>query len=235
MGDNRPLLSIIIPSFNEDKTIGTVLENVLNLYDSMEVLAVDDGSTDGTPGILKNFARKYPERVRVFRHTSNQGKGKAIRTALHHASGDITIIQDADLEYDPADISRVIAPIAEGKADVVYGSRIRGGNPRSYFSFYWGGRLLSLITSLLYHVHITDEATCYKAFKTDVLKKMNLECTGFEFCPEVTAKAIRAGYKIHEVPISYYPRSFNEGKKIGWQDGLTAIYTLFKYRFHKTG
>ena len=225
------MLSIIIPAYNEEATIGKVIDKVLSIDIDKEIVAVDDGSTDNTGDVLDGFARRYPETIRVMHCPSNRGKGSAIRAAIPHLRGDIVIIQDADLEYDPEDILRVVKPIMEGKAQVVYGSRVLRKNPRFNAKYYWGGRLLSAVTNLLYGTRITDEPTCYKAFKTDILKKIDLKCTGFEFCPEVTAKAARAGYKIQEVPISYNPRPFNEGKKIRLKDGLVAIYVLLKHRF----
>jgi len=150
---------------------------------------------------------------------------------LKHITGDIVIIQDADLEYDPSDYPQLLEPILNGKAKVVYGSRILGGGKKSYWSFYLGGRLLSFLANLLYDARITDEPTGYKVFRTDVIKNINLKCERFEFCPEVTAKVRKKGYRIYEVPIHYAPRSIKEGKKINWRDGLEAIWTLIKYRF----
>ena len=168
----------------------------------------------------------------IFREKKkNQGKGSAIKEGLKYVIGDIVIIQDADLEYEPEDYHLLIKPIIDGRAKIVYGSRIKGGGRKSYWSFYLGGRLLSFLANLLYNAKITDEATCYKVFGADVLKKINLKCERFEFCPEVTAKVRKKGYEIYEVPIHYYPRSIEEGKKINWRDGLEAIWTLIKYKF----
>ena len=221
-------LSVIMPVFNERSTLNEIVERVLAVPICHELVIVADGSTDGSRDLL---ARMDDPRIKCVYHDGNQGKGTAIRTGIAHVSGDVVIIQDADLEYDPADYERIVAPIADGRALVVYGSRILGDNPMSGLSFYLGGRLLSLITNCLYGSHITDEPTCYKAFKTDVLKALELECTGFEFCPEVTAKILRAGIEITEVPISYHPRSAHEGKKIKLRDGIQAISTLIRYRF----
>lgn len=222
-------LSVIIPCYNEKETILEILRRVEAVELDKEIVIVDDGSTDETREILKSVS---PTEAAVYFHERNQGKGAAIRTGLQHVSGDIVIIQDADLEYDPQDFYELIKPIVEGRAEVVYGSRVLGKNFRiSYLRYYWGGRLLSALANLLYDAHITDEPTCYKAFKASVLKSLSLTCTRFEFCPEVTAKLRKKGYKIYEVPISYHPRSLKEGKKIGWRDGLQAIWTLVKYKF----
>lgn len=224
-------LSIIIPAYNEEATIGAVIEKVLSIGAVLEIVAVDDGSTDNTGNILDGLSKRQNGKVRVIHFPANRGKGSAIRAAIPHIRGEVVIIQDADLEYDPEDMLRVAAPIRAGSAQVVYGSRTLSENPRFKAAYYWGGRFLSMVTNILYGTHITDEPTCYKAFRADILKGMELKCTGFEFCPEVTAKIARAGYEIKEVPISYNPRSFKEGKKIRWRDGLTALYVLLKYRF----
>ena len=208
-------ISIIIPVYNEAKTIIEIIQRVQqsNPDLDMEMLVVDDGSTDGTARAVETFKGSQ---VILLRHPSNQGKGAAIRRALSHVSGDVVIIQDADLEYDPKDYSKLLAPIVGGKEVVVYGSRIlKKDNPKAGLTFYLGGRLLSFITNLLYGTRITDEPTCYKVFKTEVIREINLRCSGFEFCPEVTAKLAKRGYRIAEVPISYKPRSIAEGKKIG--------------------
>jgi glycosyltransferase involved in cell wall biosynthesis len=162
------------------------------------------------------------------------GKGYAIRTGLNYVTGDMVIIQDADLEYDPEDYKNLIIPIMAGKAKVVYGSRNlgRGKHEKSYFSFYIGGIFLSKMANFLYRLNITDEATCYKTFRTDVIKGINLKCKRFEFCPEITAKIAKKGIKILEIPISYHPRKKSEGKKINWKDGVEAIWTLIRYRFN---
>jgi len=222
-------LSVLVPVYNERETVIPILEKVLAVELPKEVILVDDGSTDGSAELLSDFARTHPE-VTVLRHSCNRGKGAAIRTALSHATGDVVVIQDADLEYDPQDFPRLLAPIARGEADMVYGSRIRGRNPMSYLRYYLGGRLVSLAASLLYGRWITDEPTCYKMIRRDVLADVDLESEGFEFCPEVTAKLLRAGARYREVPIRYYPRSIAEGKKIRARDGLIAVWTLLKLR-----
>lgn len=225
-------LSIIIPVYNEENTIKQLL-NLVKKVDigkvEKEMVIIDDGSYDNTFEVLKNI-----NDIKLIRHTKNIGKGAAIRTGIKHATGDIILIQDADLEYDPNEYMALIKPIINGKAEVVYGSRrLKKENKKhSGFSFYIGGVFLTWFTNLLYpSLHITDEPTCYKVFKADVIKNLNLKCKRFEFCPEVTAKIARKGIKIYEVPISYHPRSIKEGKKINWRDGIEAIWTLLKYKF----
>ncbi len=220
-------VSVIIPAFNEDHTLAACVRAVYerNPGLDLEVIVVDDGSRVPVSGLAG------PGLV-VVRHDKNRGKGAAIRTGLDRATGDVVLIQDADLEYDPADYARVLEPIASGKADAVYGSRLlRSDNRRSYWSFYLGGRLVTAWTNFLYGSRLTDEPTCYKAVRTPLLRELGLTCMGFEFCPEVTAKLLRRGVRIVEVPISYRPRSIEEGKKIRWSDGLTALWTLLRYRF----
>lgn len=222
-------ISVLIPAYNEEATIAQVLARVTARDDVDEVIVVDDGSTDATGRIAESFTARDP-RVRVLRGASNAGKGSAVRTALEHASCDVIIIQDADLEYDTGDYPRLLAPIRAGRTDVVYGSRVRGGNKGSYLSFYIGGLLLSFLTDLLFAARITDEPTCYKVFCRRVLRRIRITSDGFEFCPELTAKLLLAGYRIHEVPIAYTPRSKAQGKKIRWTDGAKAIWTLVSLR-----
>ncbi len=239
-------LSIIIPAYNESKTIVQVLEEILStsLSDTeegkeypiaKEILVVDDCSTDNTEEKVKTFIHTHPEAsIQYTKLSCNRGKGYAVRTGIHLATGDVIIIQDADLEYDPADYAALLQPILSGEYQIVYGSRLLNKNNHySYRSFYWGGRLVSFITSLLFNVKITDEPTCYKMFDAAVLKSIPLSSNRFGFCPEVTAKALKRGYSIKEIPIRYYPRSKKEGKKIKWRDGIEAIYILLKYRFTK--
>jgi len=220
-------LSIIVPAFNESATIKSLLERVLAVDLPKEVIVVDDGSTDTTASLVERFADRG---VKLLRHAHNRGKGAAIRTGLDAMTGDVVIIQDADLEYDPNDYPAVIGPIVRGEASVVYGNRWHRGTGVSYRRYLWVGRLLTLVANLLYNARINDEPTCYKAFRTDVLKRIRLCADGFDFCPEVTAKVRRLGYRIHEVPIAYRPRSFEQGKKICWTDGLTALWVLVKLR-----
>lgn len=223
-------LSIIIPCYNEIRTIKECLNRVLSvdLGDiEKEIIIVDDGSTDGTREVLKKI-KDNP--VKTILHSRNLGKGSAIRTALHHITGDVVLIQDADLEYDPQDYHALVRPIVEGKAKVVYGSRALLPHQRSYWRYHWGGKFLTFLANLLYNAKITDESTCYKVFSTEVIKGVDLKCNKFEFCPEITAKVLRKGYKMYEVPIHYIPRSMKQGKKIRWMDGIIAIWTLVKYR-----
>lgn len=202
-----------------------------------ELIIVDDFSTDGTREFLKKYMGNCnipqgTEVVKVLFHDKNLGKGMAIRTGLKNVTGDMVIIQDADLEYDPNDYLKLVKPIVEDGADVVYGSRLLSHkNKKSYLRYFIGGQLVTWLTNLLYRSSLTDEPTCYKLFHTNVLKSIKLNCTRFEFCPEVTAKIRKKGIEITEVPISYEPRKIKEGKKIRWMDGLEAIWTLLRYRF----
>jgi len=196
-----------------------------------EVIIVDDGSTDGTTICLKEIEKERLPGVKIIFKEKNEGKGSAVRTGINLATGEIIIIQDADLEYEPLDYLVLIKPIQEGRAKVVYGSRILSRSAKSSLGFYLGGRLLTLLANLIYGIKITDEPTGYKVFASSVIKKLRLKENGFAFCPEVTARIARAGYQITEVPIHYHPRSRKEGKKIKPIDGLKAIWSLVKYRF----
>ena len=222
-------LSVLVPAYNEGRTIARMLKTVYerNPGRDLEVIIVDDGSSDDTYEAAKAAARPNDK---ILKHDKNKGKGAAVRTALAAATGEYVIIQDADLEYDPADYGLLLEPILAKKAEVVYGSRFLKSSPRSYHRYYWGGRLVSLWTNILFGSHLTDEPTCYKLFKTDFLRSLELTCTGFEFCPEATAKTLKRGIEILEVPISYHPRSMEEGKKIRWTDGAIALWTLLKLR-----
>lgn len=226
-------LSIIIPVFNEEKTIEALIKKVeaISLPIEKEIIVVDDGSSDNTKEILLKLRNQFNF---IFKeHKENRGKGAAIKTGLQETSGDIILIQDADLEYDPNDYQKLIEPFLNQKAEVVYGSRQLGKNKRGSWSFYWGGRVLTLVANLLYGLKITDESTGYKVFKREIIENLDLESEGFEFCPEVTAKIGKRRIKIYEVPISYQPRSKKEGKKIKWKDGLKALWVLIKYKFKK--
>lgn len=251
-------LAVIVPVYNEERTIATLLDRLLAVDVIDEVIIVDDASRDATVERLKPYLAPaqvpvaapglsepaYPSSgaeaasrglaarppVRLLRHERNRGKGAAIRTGLAAVTADAVVIQDGDLEYDPCDFLPMLELRRRG-AEVVYGSRVLGRNQFSYRRFYFGGRLLSILSNVLYGLSITDEPTCYKMLSTDLLRRMELECERFEFCPEVTAKAARLGYRIVECPIRYNPRSLEEGKKIGLRDGLEAIWTLLRYRF----
>ncbi|MEW5961506.1 MAG: glycosyltransferase family 2 protein [Chloroflexota bacterium] len=224
-------LSVIIPVYNEAATLEEIISRVRATGLAHEIIVVDDGSSDPSPQILQRLQHNGRPPLRLFRHPHNRGKGAAMRTGLDAVTCDLALVQDADLEYDPADYAALLAPFADPGVEVVYGSRNLRRNPKSSFTFYWGGRLLSWVANGLFGAHITDEATGYKIIKTDLLRQLGLETDGFEFCPEVTAKLLQRGVTIHEVPISYHPRSWDEGKKIQWYDGLIAIWTLLKYRF----
>ncbi|MBX9689599.1 MAG: glycosyltransferase family 2 protein [Candidatus Obscuribacterales bacterium] len=228
-------LSILIPIFNEEKTLVQVLEMVSKADSAgleKELILVDDGSTDGTREILASLdTAKYS--CRIYYHEKNQGKGAALRTAQSHASGDIIMIQDADLEYSPDEYPALLKPILDGKADVVYGSRLSGGKiTRAFkFSHYLGNKFLSLLTNVLYDSTLTDMETCYKVFKAEVFKKVKIKSNRFDFEPEITAKILKQGVRIYELPISYFGRDYAEGKKITWKDGFGAIWALIRFRF----
>lgn len=223
-------VSIVIPVFNERKTIEELIARVEGapiLGLEKEIVLVDDGSTDGTRDILKNMEKKH----RVVYHQKNQGKGAALRTGFREATGDIILVQDADFEYDPQEFPKLLEPLLKGEADIVYGSRNMHNNPRFRKSYYWGSIIISKLTNLFYGCHLTDVYTCYKAFKAPILKAMKLESNGFDIEEELTAKALKSGHKIIEVPINYYPRNIEEGKKIRPKDGLIALWKILKYRF----
>jgi dolichol-phosphate mannosyltransferase len=223
-------LSIIVPVYNEEKSLAVILERLLALDVDKEIIAVDDGSHDRSPEILHKLADE--KKIVYIRHEKNQGKGAAIVTGLTRAAGEYVVIQDADLEYDPTDIVKMLATARRHNADAVFGSRTH--NPQSgisYRRYYWGGRFLTFLANLLYRVNISDESTCYKMVRGDLIKSLHLTCRRFEFCPELVAKLGRKKVPIFEVPIAYFPRTMDEGKKIRWHDGAIAIWTLLKYRF----
>ena len=225
-GELTGWVSVIIPIYNEVESIEELLRRVEDSPVEKEIILVDDGSTDGTREKLRQLSPR--RHVTILFHEGNQGKGAAIRTGLEYARGEYVLIQDSDLEYDPQDYPALLAPLADRSANVVYG--VRNDRPGRGLSFFLGVRFLTALTNVLYGCNIHDEATCYKAFRRSVLARVNLECRRFEFCPEVTAKISRMGEKIVEVPISYHPRSAEQGKKIRWTDGASAIWTLLRYR-----
>jgi glycosyltransferase involved in cell wall biosynthesis len=226
-------VSVIIPVYNEFRALGQVLERVLGAplpaNCGREIIVIDDGSTDGTAQVLAQFVEAG--QVAAHRCARNRGKGAAIRTGIALASGDIVLIQDGDLEYDPNDYGRLIEPILSGQAEIVYGSRFLGKATGMAWRNRIANRILAIAAKLLYDARITDEATAYKAFRLGVLRSFRLECQRFEFCPEVTAKARRLGYPIFEVPIGYNARGIADGKKVRARDGFEALWTLVKYRF----
>ncbi len=227
----RVTISILIPIYNEFRTLPLVLQRVLQAPlpagCEREVIVIDDGSTDGTSDLLRAEAAKSPL-IHVQHSPVNMGKGSAIRIGLSHASGDIVLIQDGDLEYDPNDYLQILRPIVDGTADVVYGSRFMGKFKGMKRANWLANRILTISANVLYGARLTDEATAYKAFRTEVIRSVRLNCLRFEFCPEVTAKLLRAGHRIHEVPIYYNPRGIAEGKKIRFVDGFEALWTLIR-------
>jgi glycosyltransferase involved in cell wall biosynthesis len=229
MNEERPTLTVIVPAYNEEDTIVRVVERVREVPFSLQIIVVDDCSSDRTAELARAL-----EGVELLRHERNQGKGAALRTGFAQARGRIVVVQDADLEYDPTDIPDLVRPILEGHADVVYGSRLIGGRPQRVHLFWHkvGNKTLSLVTNVLYNTTLSDMETGYKAFTLEVLRAIEpLRESDFRIEPELTAKICRGGYRIYEVPISYYGRSYAEGKKITWRDGFPALYALVKYRF----
>ena len=242
-------LSVIMPVYNERTTLEEIVQRVRAVDLTVnpagdnpmlpgplplecEIVIVDDGSTDGTRDILDEWREDPPPEMQIIYHAHNSGKGAALRTGFQHATGDILIVQDADLEYDPRDYIKLLEPLLEGRAPVIYGSRFMGG-PRAAMSLTHtlGNQLLTIATNLLYGVALSDMETCYKCFRREVIDGMPLRSRAFEIEPELTAKILKRGYSIFEVPISYNGRGFHEGKKIGWQDGFAAVRTLVRYRF----
>lgn len=228
------LLSVIVPVFNERNTLTEIVRRMraVELPVDREIIIVDDGSSDGGDKVM---AALEDSTVRVLRHAGNKGKGAAIRTGMAKARGDLLLIQDADLEYDPEDWPKLLAPLLRGKADVVYGSRFTGERKNMLVWHWIGNRVLSMVTNLLYNTTISDMETCYKLFDRKVLDGVVVQSDRFDFEPEITAKVLRRGYRIYEVPISYSGREFDEGKKITWRDGFGALRALVKYRFAKLG
>lgn len=240
-------LSIVIPVYNEINTIREILEKVksVNIGLKKEIILVEDFSTDGTRDVLKEIQSRAGEKnsknfeevseVKVIFHDKNYGKGAALRSGFQQVTGDITIIQDADLEYDPQDYVKLIEPIIKGEADVVYGSRFLNKNKANLKNFipshYFGNRLVTAISNLFTRLNLTDMETCYKVFKSPIIKQINIKSNRFGFEPEITAKIAKRKYKIVELPISYKARSFSEGKKISWKDGISAIYHIVRFSF----
>jgi len=232
-----PTLSIVIPAYNEERTIHFILDKVRQviLHEgwTKEVILVNDFSSDNTEGAILNYKSQYPDfPIQYFAHEVNKGKGAALHTGIKRATGDYTIIQDADLEYDPEEYNVLLVPVIKGFADVVYGSRFMGGKPHRIL-FYWhsiGNAFLTRISNIFTNLNLTDMETCYKLFRSDIIKGIQLKENRFGFEPEVTAKVSRIeGVRIYEVGISYYGRTYEEGKKIGWKDGFRAIYCILKY------
>ena len=225
---NPPKLSVVIPVYNEKKSLLEIIQRVQLVPIEKEIILVDDFSTDGTRDLLHDLEK---QEFKVLYHEKNKGKGAALRTGFQHATGEFVIVQDADLEYDPNDYLKLLQPILDGKADVVYGSRFSGYRRNMTSLHTLGNLFLTGITNLFYRTSITDMETCYKLFRRATIQGIRIECNRFNFEPEVTAKLLKRGLRIVEVPISYSGRSFSEGKKITWRDGFSAVWTLIKYRF----
>jgi len=224
------VLSVVVPAYNETKTIAAVLDRVLAQPSVMEVIVVDDCSTDGTWELLQTLAASNPK-IQATRHPTNQGKGAALRTGISLASARFVIIQDADLEYDPSEYPALLEPLMDNRADVVFGSRFMGGRPHRvlYFWHSVGNTVLTLLSNMFTNLNLTDMETCYKAFRREIIQSIRIEENRFGFEPEITAKVVKLGVRIFEVGISYYGRTYAEGKKIGWKDGLSALRCILKY------
>jgi glycosyltransferase involved in cell wall biosynthesis len=222
-------LSVVIPVYNEIQTIKEILDRVQSVPQDKEIIVVDDRSTDGTREWLTQISNNN---ITVLFHPVNRGKGAALRTGFEHCTGDIVIIQDADLEYDPGEYGRLIGPIVDGRADVVYGSRFMGGPQRVlFFWHYVGNKFLTLLSNMLTNLNLSDMETCYKVFRADLLEKITIKSNRFGFEPEITAKFARLKCRIYQIPISYSGRNYEEGKKITWRDGLAALLHIIRFRF----
>ncbi len=230
--NTEKVLSVVIPVYDEKETILRIIDKVLQLDFVKEIIVVDDGSKDGTKELLREAA--FDGRVRIFFHDRNRGKGAALRTGFGHVTGEIVAVQDADLEYDPNEFAEMIKPILEGVADVVYGSRLSGGKPQRVHLFWHklGNGFLTFLTDLLYNTTLSDMETCYKMFRKNVIETIRIRSDGFSVEPELTAKICKnKQWRVYELPISYYGRSYAEGKKISWKHGFSALWALLKYRF----
>jgi glycosyltransferase involved in cell wall biosynthesis len=228
----KPCLSVVMPCYNEAKTVGAVVERVLKSPYVAELVIVDDGSTDGSRDVLRSFG---DPRVKVFEQPVNSGKGAALRRGFQAATADFVIVQDADLEYDPADYAEMLEPLLDDKADVVYGSRLLTGRPHRvlYFWHSIGNKVLTLASNVFTNLNLTDMETCYKAFRREVIQSIEIEEARFGFEPEITAKIAKRKLRVYEVGISYYGRTYEEGKKIGWKDGFRALYCIVKYSWFR--
>ncbi|HEX7085509.1 MAG TPA: glycosyltransferase family 2 protein [Vicinamibacterales bacterium] len=225
----NPLLSVVMPCYNERATIEEIVSRVLAVPLRIELIVVDDGSTDGTREILQELQRAHG--FKLVLQERNQGKGAALRRGFQEVTGDLVVIQDADLEYSPEEYPELIELICQGRADVVYGSRFLGRHRVFLFTHYMGNVFLTFVTNLLYNTMLTDMETCFKVMRTEVLRSMTLRSNSFGIEPELTAKIFKRGYRVYEVPITYDGRGYDEGKKITWRDGIVALWVLLKYRF----
>jgi glycosyltransferase involved in cell wall biosynthesis len=224
-----PLLSVVMPVYNERETIEEMIRRVLAVPMRIQLIVVDDCSSDGTSDILTGLQRELG--FALHRQERNAGKGAALRRGFEHVSGDLVVIQDADLEYSPEEFPDLVELICQGRADVVYGSRFLGRHRVFMFSHYIGNRIVTFLTNVLYNTMLTDMETCYKVMRAEVLKGMSLESNGFGIEPEMTAKIFKRGYRVYEVPITYDGRGYEQGKKITWRDGVVALWVLLKFRF----
>jgi glycosyltransferase involved in cell wall biosynthesis len=229
-------LSVVMPIYNECGTLARIIEKVLSVPIDIELLCVDDGSRDGSRDVLSDLARHYPQ-LRVLLQPKNMGKGAALRRGINEAKGDFIIIQDADLEYDPGEYPQLLEPLIQGKADVVYGSRFMGGGPHRvlYFWHSVGNWILTMLSNCLTNINLSDMETCYKVFRREVIQSIAIEEDRFGFEPEITVKVARRNLRVYEVGISYSGRTYEEGKKIGWKDGVRALYCLLKYSLKESG